>query len=59
MNIDDMIAVLQATKEGKTIQSRYNSSRPWQDCDPRWAFDNCEYRVKPEPREFLLIAGED
>ena len=58
-DIDHMIAVLQAFKKGKAIQSRY---RPQQDIDvcwidatePSWDWDTFDYRVKPEPRRIWV-----
>jgi hypothetical protein len=55
MSIDDMIAVLQAAKDGKQIQSRSNgSSHEWQDTYPVWDFCGIDYRVKPVPREWRI-----
>ena len=52
---DRMISVLQASKEGKTIQSRYRSheSSDWIDVagSNMWDWATFDYRVKPaEPR---------
>jgi len=56
MNYDQMIAVLQAAKEGKAIQMRAKVNRLggawWDVADPFWDFHTCDYRVKPEPRVF-------
>ena len=53
-DIDHMIAVLQAFKEGKTIQSRHRSyeSSDWIDVagSNMWDWYTFDYRVKPEPR---------
>lgn len=52
-NIDHMIAVLTAYKEGKTIQSRKRRHRDWRISTGGyflWDFFTYEYRVKPEPR---------
>ena len=58
MEIDNMIEVLTAYKQGKTIQVR-NQSEIWLDTDsPKWSFDCCDYRVKPEPREFYICPGK-
>ena len=58
MTIDEMIAVLQAAKEGKTIQARRISDLPclpWQTTDkPQWDFGSTEYRIVPEPRDIWL-----
>ena len=56
MTLDEMIAVMQAAKAGKTIQSkskRYEDG--WGDTpDPVWNFNLYLYRVKPEPRTIFL-----
>ena len=55
MNIDEMIEVLQAAKEGKQIQYRCCAMKSWKDTTyPSWDFSLYRYRVKPEPREFWL-----
>lgn len=55
-DIDHMIAVLQAFKEGKTIQCRYrsNGADDWVDVIgiAQWNWPTFDYRVKPEPRRF-------
>ena len=58
MTHDEIIAVIQAHKEGKAIQIK-TSGRDWSDwCDctnPSWNFATCDYRVKPaEPREWWV-----
>lgn len=56
MTIDEMIAVLQAAKEGKTIQvkARISPKAMWGGTvySPTWDFSNFDYRVKPQPREW-------
>jgi len=49
MTHDEMIAVIQAHKEGKVIQ--HETNKIWYDnhC-PSFNFDNCTFRVKPEPK---------
>jgi len=55
MNHDEMIEVIQAHKDGKTIQLRHKNQPKWVDFSkPLWNFDNTDYRVKPEPREFYI-----
>jgi hypothetical protein len=56
MDIDSMIAVLEAAKKGKMIQSRLsNTDNSWIDCSfPTWDFCYNEYRVKPEPKEIWV-----
>lgn len=52
-NIDHMIAVLTAYKEGKTIQARHRDDEKttWlQATEPCWDWETYDYRVKPEPR---------
>lgn len=63
MTFDEMIAVLQAAKEGKTIQVRGKGFHRWDDLSvntiPSASFDFSafEYRIKPTPREFWLRRG--
>lgn len=69
MSIDEMIAVLQAAKDGKGIECLHKEKRHigWYPCIPIWNFEKYDYRVAPEPREFwvpehgvpLWKAGED
>ncbi len=59
MTDDEIIAVLQARKEGKIIQTRshFHPLEGWQDCTPVWDFYQNDYRVKPElgkPREWWI-----
>ena len=55
MDIDSMIAVLQAAKEGKVIQC---DGGGWRDTpDPMWNFGNTKYRAKPEPVKVELQVG--
>ncbi len=50
MTHDEMIAVIAAHKDGKTIQIKGNISGEWNDADsPRFNFVQCTYRIKPEP----------
>ena len=58
-DIDHMIAVLQASKEGKMIQSRHRSyeSSDWIDVagSNMWDWYTFDYRIKPtEPRRLWL-----
>jgi hypothetical protein len=57
MTIDEMIAVLQAAKDGKPIQfaDKCNPSHWCNDSKPDWDFTSCNFRVKPpEPPECWL-----
>ena len=53
MTDDEIIAVVQAHKEGKKIQISVKGSGDWCffDGDPSWNFCTCDYRVAPEPRK--------
>ena len=59
-DIDYMISVLQAAKEGKAIQRRHRHLRGndenWRDApEQRWDWFTFDYRVKPaEPRRVWL-----
>lgn len=49
MTIDEIIEVLKAYKEGKTIQSNTNTPDVWVDNNkPIWDFERIKYRVKTE-----------
>jgi hypothetical protein len=58
MDIDSMIAVLQAAKAGKKIQ--INVSGKWTDLDanPSFGAPINSYRVKPEPREWWIVQSK-
>lgn len=48
MTYDEMIAVLNAAKEGKKLQRREKLSDKWEDLNsPALDFNKYEYRVKP------------
>jgi hypothetical protein len=60
MTHDEMIAVIQAHKDGKVIQFRPRIVRgEWmtkpKGVAPNWNFDKTEYRVKPMPKEYWLV----
>jgi hypothetical protein len=55
MTHDEMIAVIQAAKDGKVIQYSHRSRATprWEKCagsSPIWDFSNYDYRVKPAPK---------
>ena len=55
MNPDEMIAIIQAYKDGKNIQRKNKNHNEWFDGVPYWNFADCEYRVKPrKPREIWV-----
>lgn len=52
MTTDEMIEVMKAFTEGKTIQCKEvndNDYDAWYVCNPAWDWANFEYRVMPEP----------
>jgi hypothetical protein len=54
MTDDEIVAVVQAHKEGKQIQLRCSNIPEWTNVvrnEPRWNFEFIEYRVAPEPRK--------
>lgn len=57
MTHDEMIALIQAHKDGKTIQNRMKARNDvWKDAPaPSWNFWNFEYRVKAEPQTIYAI----
>lgn len=59
MTHDEMIAVIQAHKEGKTIEWRYKRldvRGGWQIVTLSvWNFEAYEYRVKKEPRVWWMV----
>lgn len=48
MTTEEMIKVMKAFTEGKTIQCKENGRDAWYDCSPAWDWANYEYRIKPE-----------
>jgi len=64
MTHDEIIAVVQAHKEGKTIQAKTKGGEfEWADIfanRPLWNFSSVDYRVKsepPKPREFWICCN--
>ena len=50
MTHDEMIAVIQAHKEGKAIQCRPKKTIKWSETkNPSWDFQSYDYRVAPTP----------
>lgn len=58
MSHEEMIAVIQADKEGKTVEFRQRARSQWLDCmEPIWDFSDFDYRIKPtppKPREWWI-----
>ena len=50
MTHDEMIAVIQAHKEGKQIEAIVKKTGLVIHAVPIWDFCNYDYRIKPEPR---------
>lgn len=51
MTPDQIIEVVQAYKDGKTIQYRLHGTTDWRNGEPIFNFFSNDYRVKPEPPE--------
>lgn len=58
MTHEQMIEVIQAAKDGKQIQckSKYGAAKFVDIDNPAFDFQGCDYRVKPEPREWWVVA---
>lgn len=51
MTIPEMINVMKACEEGKTIQCSYRGENAWIGAaNPIWDWDKYDYRIKPEPK---------
>lgn len=52
MTHDEMIAIIQAHKEGKRIECKFiNFPDEWEFVDtPKWNFESCNYRIAPTPK---------
>lgn len=51
----DLLPIIQAYADGKTIQYRLNPSETFHDCSNLSFQEPAEhYRIKPEPREFWI-----
>lgn len=60
MTHDQMIEVIRAHRDGKVVQARNLRGGEWFDADsPCWDFASFEYRIKREPREFILRVFPD
>lgn len=57
MTYDEMIEVIEAVKDGKTIEFFYLGQ--WHICNkPTFNFDDTKYRVKPEPMVLYAIVNK-
>ena len=62
MTYDEMIAVIQAHKDGKKIQVKSRKNDVWYSSfnnQPSWNFSEFEYRVKPKPLVLWINEYED
>lgn len=64
MTIDEMIAVLQAYKEGKTIQFAFKEDGKFvytipSEGEVAWDFTEYNYRIKPEPHYRPFESAEE
>jgi hypothetical protein len=60
MTHDEMIAVIQAHKDGKMIQFKQKDVDGWVWAPrPCWNFSSHEYRIKPEPMEIWVNVYDD
>ena len=51
MTTQEQIAIMQAFVDGKQIEVRTTSNRPWEKTrSPNWNWLCCEYRIKPSPK---------
>lgn len=57
---NNRIAVMQAYKDGETIEFKRSENKVWEPCvNPMWWWHNHDYRVKPrEPRKFTLAVSK-
>jgi hypothetical protein len=56
MTHDEMIAVIQAHKDGKVIQYRRMAQDGWVLAStPTWNFSELDFRAEPEPKEYWLV----
>lgn len=59
MDIPSMIEVLEAALTGKPMQAYAKPGfsgheKVWTDVTPNWDFYRCDFRVKPEPRQWRV-----
>ena len=63
MNTKEKIAVMQAWFDKKAVQFRASADVEWDELnfeeEPAWNWDCFDYRMKPEPREFLIAVSDD
>lgn len=60
MTTDEILAVLQAFKEGKKIEAKCKPNGLWKETSiPLWNFADFDYRVKPEPHYRPFESAEE
>lgn len=59
MTPDQIIEVVTAFKNGKTIEARHKAMGDWHVAVPAWDFHQFDYRIKPEPLELWVNVFED
>ena len=55
----EIVEVVQAHIDGKEIQAGHRPTNSWHElleANPLWQFNDCDYRVKPEPRSIWVNA---
>ncbi len=62
MKNEEIVKVVQAHIDGKPIQFRRKTTDygvKWRSCvcDPAWGFNTIDYRIKPEPRKFIIYGN--
>ncbi len=62
MKNEEIVKVVQARIAGEPIQHRRKDANPkvkWRDCTgrPLWDFLYVDYRIKPEPRKFIIYGN--
>jgi hypothetical protein len=59
-NVHQYLPLIQALAEGKIIQEYIGGDNEWIDNDTPWFQRPHEcYRIKPEPREWSMVVGND
>ena len=59
MTIDDQIAVMQAFRDGKEVQSCGRNNKDWTSTPfPAWDWVCFKYRIKPEPKLVPLCQSD-
>jgi hypothetical protein len=55
----ELLPIIKAYSEGQVVQVREEDAEVWNNvCTPSFLSNN-EYRIKPEPREFVICTKKD